>query len=84
MNKIEIMQSNDINKMIILYNNLRNERYSCSNYGGVFDFYISNKLNIEIRTNKFHKMTSSWITFLWNNDKDNILNTLNKFINNYK
>ncbi len=84
MNKIQIMKSNNINKIIKLYENLRSEHYSCSVYGSVFDFYISNKLNIKIRSNKFHIMNKKWIHFLWNNDKNNILSTINKFINNYK
>lgn len=84
MNKTQIIQSNNINKIIKLYENLKRDHYSCSVYGSVFDFYISNKLNIKIRSDKFHMMTKKWIDFLWNNDKENILNTINKFINNYK
>ena len=84
MNRINTMRSNDINKIIAQYENLRQEGYSCSNYGSVFDFYIANKLGIKIRSSKFHEMTDNWISFLWKNDKDNILLTMNSFIYNYK
>ena len=70
----------DINKLIHKYDNLRDEGYSCGVYGGVFDYYISDKLNIEYRTSKFHLMSDSWTSFLWRNDKDNILTTINQFI----
>ena len=72
-----IKYKNNINKLIYQYNNLRNEGYSCGVYGSVFDYYIADKLNIEYRTYKFHN-------FLWLNDKNNILNTLNKFIDDNK
>ena len=79
-----IKYKNDVNKLIYQYNNLRNEGYSCSIYGSVFDYYIADKLNIEYRTCKFHKITDKWIDFLWINDKNNILTTLNNFIKNNK
>ena len=84
MNKINTMRSNDINKMITQYENLRHDGYSCSTYGSVFDFYIADKLDIKIRSSKFHEMTNKWISFLWKNDKNNILLTMNSFIYNYK
>tara|TARA_Y100001963_G_scaffold113249_1_gene156834 strand:+ start:76 stop:345 length:270 start_codon:yes stop_codon:yes gene_type:complete len=79
-----IKYKNDVNKLICQYNNLRNEGFSCGVYGGVFDYYIADKLNIEYRTFKFHYITEKWTDFLWINDKNNILITLNKFINNNK
>ena len=79
-----IKYKNDINKLIFQYNNLRKEGYSCSAYGDVFDYYIADKLNIEYRTYKFHNITDKWTSYLWRNDKDNILITLNNFINNNK
>ena len=74
------MINNDINKLIYNYDNLRDEGYSCGVYGGVFDYYIADKLNIEYGTSKFHLMTDNWTSFLWRNDKDNILTTINQFI----
>ena len=79
-----IKYKNNINKLIYQYNNLRNEGYSCGVYGSVFDYYIADKLNIEYRTYKFHNIIDKWTNFLWINDKNNILTTLNNFIKNNK
>ena len=79
-----IKYKNDVNKLIYQYNNLRETGYSCGVYSGVFDYYIADKLNIEYRTYKFHNIIDKWTNFLWLNDKNNILNTLNKFIDDNK
>ena len=79
-----IKYKNDVNKLIYQYNNLREIGYSCSNYGSVFDYYIADKLNIKYRTYKFRDISDKWTSFLWKNDKNNILTTLNNFINNNK
>ena len=79
-----IKYKNDVNKLIYQYNNLRTEGYSCGIYGSIFDYYISDKLNIKYRTYKFRDITDKWTDFLWKNDKNNILTTLNNFINNNK
>ena len=79
-----IKYKNDVNKLIYQYNNLREIGYSCSNYGSVFDYYIADKLNIEYRTDKFRNIIDKWTDFLWINDKNNILTTLNNFIKNNK
>ena len=84
MSSIKIIQSKDINKIITLYDNLRSEGYSCGIYGSVFDFYIANSLGIKLRSDEFHNITSLWTSFLWNSDKNNILTTLNDFINRSK
>ena len=79
-----IKYKNNVNKLIYQYNNLREEGYSCGIYGGVFDYYIADKLNIKYRTYKFRDISDKWTSFLWKNDKNNILTTLNNFINNNK
>ena len=79
-----IKYKNDVNKLIYQYNNLRETGYSCGVYSGVFDYYIADKLNIEYRTDKFHNIIDKWTDFLWINDKNNILTTLNNFIKNNK
>ena len=84
MNRIKTMESNNINDIISYYENLRHDGYACTVYGSMFDLYIAEKLSIKIRTSEFHKMTSEWINYLWINDKNNILLTVNNFINNYK
>ena len=84
MKKLQVMESNNINDIILYYEILRTEGYSCGIYGGIFDYYIAEKLRIKIRTSEFHKMTNEWINYLWINDKNNILLTINNFINNYK
>ena len=76
-----IKYKKDVNKLIFQYDNLRNEGYSCGIYGSVFDYYIADKLNIEYRTFKFHNIADKWTNYLWINDKNNILTTLNEFIN---
>ena len=58
-----IKYKNNVNKLIYQYNNLRNEGYSCGIYGSVFDYYIADKLNIEYKTYKFHKITDKWTNF---------------------
>ena len=80
MNRLDTMRSNNINKMIFYYENLIKQGYACSNYGSIFNYYLSDKLNINYGSYKFHTMTDKWISFLWQNDKDNILNTSNGFI----
>ena len=47
-------------------------------------YEIADKLNIEYRTYKFHNIIDKWTNFLWINDKNNILTTLNNFIKNNK
>lgn len=79
-----IKYKNDVNKLICQYNNLRTEGYSCGIYGSVFDYYIADKLNIKYRTYNFRDISDKWTDFLFKNDKNNILNTLNNFINNNK
>tara|TARA_R100001460_G_scaffold106451_1_gene153996 strand:- start:483 stop:740 length:258 start_codon:yes stop_codon:yes gene_type:complete len=79
-----IKYKNNVNKLIYQYDNLRTEGYSCSVYGSVFDYYIADKLNIKYRTYKFRNISDKWTDFLWQNDKNNILTTLNNFINNNK
>ena len=76
-----IKYKNDVNKLISQYNNLKNEGYACSVYGSVFDYYIADKLNIKYKNDKFHNVSDKWIDYLWINDKNNILITLNNFIN---
>ena len=58
--------------------------YSCSHYGGNFDFYIADQLGIEPRTPEFRDMCDKWTRFLWCNDKNNIEKTLKDFINTWE
>jgi len=78
------MENTSLEESIKYYRQALKDGYSCLSYGGYFFTYLSRRLNMRQGFNDpYSTMREAWISYLYQNDKENIKQTLENFINQY-